>query len=184
MKYWFRRRLKIEDKGMAAIEFALVLPILMSMLAAIYDLSNLVLCENKVNQTAQVLSNVITRGPVTQAQLNNILAATPLLMQPFKFSGNGKVIVSCVTQASKAGSLPPPTLAWPAVTYGTGPGASKINLRSLPGGLVLTSGQTIIFTEVYYNYVGVFTGYSFTSLDVYQVAASVPRQGNMATPPT
>jgi len=182
MNHWFLRGLRKGDKGIAAIEFALVLPVLMLMLVAVYDLSNLILCNNRANQTAQDLNNIITRGPVTLAQLNDILTAAPLIMQPFNFNANGKVIVTAVTQSASGNSLPPPTKAW-TQSYGGGAGASKIVLGGLPGGLILNSGQTVIFTEVFYTYTGVFTAYSFTSGNVYQIAAGVPRQGNMAIPP-
>jgi Flp pilus assembly protein TadG len=179
MNYWFIRRLRTEDKGMAAVEFALILPVLLVMLAGIYDVSNMILCENKVNQTAQDLNNVITRGNLTKAQLDAILKVATLIMQPFDFNANGKVIVSSYSQVN---ANPPPTLKWTDF-YGGGAGTTQITPGSLPGGIVLNKGQTIIFTEVFYTYTGVFTNYAFTSKSLYQLAAGVPRQGTMTTLP-
>ncbi len=182
MMYWLKNRLRREDKGAVLVEFTLLLPIILLLFVGIYDVSNLISCSNKLNQTAQELSNVITRGKLTKPQLDAILRAAPLLMQPFDFSTNGKVIVTCVTQASTSSTPPPPTSPWQD-SYGSGAGTTQINLSNLPGGLVLTSGQTVIFTEAFYTYTGDFTTYSFTSGKLYQIAAGMPRQGTMTTLP-
>lgn len=181
MQCWFKRRLRTEDEGMAAIEFALVLPVLLSMLVGIYDITNLILCNNRVNQTAQSISNIITRGDdLTKAQLDAILKASDLIMQPSDFQANGKIIVTSVSQVNLN---PPPTKVWTG-TYGSGAGASKISLGSLPGGIVLAQGQTMIFTEVFYKYTGIFTKYAVKNKNLYQLAAGVPRKGAMTKVPT
>lgn len=183
MKFWSLNRLKRKDEGIVAIEFALLLPVIFLMFAGLYDLTNLMFCNNKLNQTAQELSNFITRGNLTRPQLDSILQAAPLLMQPYNFAANGKIIVTCVTQTSSASTPPPPTSPW-TDTYGSGAGTTRISLGNLPGGLVLKSGQTVIFTEAFYTYTGFFTVYTFTNGNLYHVAAAMPRQGTMTTLPS
>ncbi len=96
MYHWLKKRIGRVDKGVAAIEFALILPVLLITFIGLVDVSELVFCHNKMNRTAQEISNIVTRAPVTKAQLDSMLAASVLIAQPFDFNQNGGVIVTCV----------------------------------------------------------------------------------------
>ncbi len=169
------------DKGVAAIEFAIILPVLLLTFLGLYDVGELIYCNVKVNRTAQNLNNVITRGDLTNAELTSIMQAAPLLMQPFDFSGgNGNVIVTSVSNPSGNGAQ----IMWRRSSPG-GTGGSRVNPGALPGNLILSSNETIIFTEVFYTFQPFLPGYvlSLNTLQVYALAAGVPRKGQMTTLP-
>lgn len=178
---FFKRRIKTEDKGVVAIEFAILLPLLLLAVVGLYDVSNFVFCNNKMNRTAQALSNIITRGDLTQTKLRDILQGANYITQPFDFTKSGNVIV---TSVSKPSQFLPPQIMW-RYSYPGGAGASRINLGSLPGGLVLNTNQTVIFTEVFYTYEPLFPDYVVpsTATDIYALAAAIPREGEMTTLP-
>ncbi len=193
MYQWLSEKLGRPDKGVAAIEFAIVLPVLLLTFIGLYDASSLIYSNNKMNRMAQDVNNMVTRGgnstnPLTAAQLDTILQnAPPLIALPFTFPGTtGKVIVTCVYQQA----APPlaPIIPWSDSSSGplvvgktTG---SKINAASLPGGLTLSVGQSVIFTEVFFTYQPLIPGYVIeANKPIYALAAAVPRQGSMATPP-
>lgn len=169
-----------KDKGVAALEFAIILPILLLTLIGLYDVGEYVFCNIKMNRTAQNLSNAITREDLTSAELTAILQAAPLIAQPFNFSsGEGNVIVTSVSNPSGEGAQ----VMWKQA-YPGGTGGSRINPGSLPGGLILDANETVIFTEVFYTFQPLLPGYIFSdALDVYALAAAVPRKGNMTTLP-
>ncbi len=191
MKY-FHKRIRKEDKGVAAIEFAILAPVLILTVFGLIEISNYVFCFNKMNRTAQGVSNIVTRGDLTKPQMDSLLVSAAQISQPFNFASYGCVLVSSISQPNANTALPA-TLNW-TDSYPSGSGncgASKVNLGSLPGGLVLSTNQTIITTEVFYKYQSIIPGYTFggsalipnNRLDIYALAVAVPRQGNMTTLP-
>jgi Flp pilus assembly protein TadG len=184
MGNFLKNRIKQGDKGTAAIEFALLAPLMALMLAGLFDVSQFIYCNNQMITTAQELSNIITRGNVTAPQLQTMMQAATYTAQPFVFTNSGNVIVTSVSQTNSNTAVAP-TIMWQASWPG-GTGGSRISPGSLPGGLSLAYNETVIFTEVFYTYSPVFTAYSLvpsSSLQIYQVAAAVPRQGTMTTLP-
>ena len=183
MYQWIKDRIGKIDKGVAAIEFAIILPIMMLTLIGLFDISEFVFCNNKMNRTAQDISNIVTRGPVTKPQLDAMLRASVLVAQPFDFAQSGNVIVTCVSVPTTPANAPA-QVSW-RDSYPGGTGGSKISATALPGGLVLNPGQSAIFTEVFFTYTPLVPGYvlNSTQTSVYALAAAVPRQGNMSTLP-
>lgn len=183
MEKLFKKIIKQEDKGVAAIEFALLFPVLLLMFVGLFDVTNLIFCHNKMERTAQDVNNIITRGDTTKSQLDDMLFAANYTAQPFDLKNFGNVIVTAVGH-------PDPDPAKPAQilwrdSYPGGTSGSRINAASLPGGLTLAPNDTVIFTEVFFKFQPVFPGYVVlsTQTDIYAIAAGVPRQGTMSTLP-
>lgn len=185
MNYAGQYSIKRADKGVAAIEFALILPVMALLFVGIFDVAELAFCNNKMNRTAQVMSNFVTRGSktgnLTKPQVDSLLRAAPLIAQPFNFVQFGNVIV---TSVSKPSATQAAQVMW-RDSYPGGTGGSKISAASLPGGLVLNTGQTVIFTEVFFTYQPLVPGYVIpANTNIYAVAAGVPRQGTMTSLPS
>lgn len=180
MNFWTKRHIKKDDRGGVAIEFGILFPSLLIILIGMFDVSNLIYCYNKMNQTAQDISNIVTRGNLTKPQLDGLLQVSKLTAQPFKFSLYGNIIV---TSVSKQNAAQPPQVMWRDSYPGTTTG-SLINPTNLPGGLVLSTGQTVIFTEVFFSYTPTVPGLVLPSTQlVYSFAAAMPRLGQMTTLP-
>lgn len=178
---WQKTLIRYRDQGVAAVEFALILPVILLTFIGLYEVGEFVYCNNKMNRTAQSLSNIITRGDITSGDLNNVMAAASLIAQPFDFvKGDGNVIVTSVSNPTGNQA----EIMWQQA-YPGGTGASKISPGSLPGGLALGMGETVIFTEVFYTFQPLVPGYvlSAQDLDIYALAAAVPRKGQMTTLP-
>jgi Flp pilus assembly protein TadG len=187
-------RLKKRDKGTAAIEFALLAPVLILTAFGLIEIANYVFSHTKMNRVSQGVSNIITRGNLTKPQLDALLVAAKQISLPFDFDTFGCVLVSSINQSNSNTSLPPSVMWTDSYPSGSGNcGASRIttNLGNLPGGLVLNQNQTIITTEVFYKYQPLIPGYSYGTtplipnslLDIYAYAIAVPRQGDMTTLP-
>ena len=182
MDKWLKLKIAKEDRGMAAVEFAIILPVLLLTLIGLFDIANFAYCHNKMNRTAQEINNIVTRGNVTKPQLDGLLRAAALIAQPFNFTTSGNVIVTsvAVVNANQGAQI-----MW-RDSYPGGVGGSLINPASLPGGLVLNTNQTAIFTEVFFTYTPLITSYILSSSQtkIYALAAGMPRQGQMTTLPS
>jgi Flp pilus assembly protein TadG len=168
---------KKEDNGVASIEFALILPLMALLLVGMFEISWFMYCHNKMNRTAQDISNVVARGTLTLLQLQSILQASALISQPFNFSTYGNVIVTAVSQSVS----PVPNVVLWRQSWPGGSGGSLIAGSSMPSGM--TVGQVVLFTEVFYTYQPVLVSsyFSITNKNVYALAVSVPRQGQITT---
>ncbi len=182
-----------EDKGVVAIEFGILAPLLILTVFGLIEIGNYVFCNMKMNRVAQNIDNIVARGNVTRPQLDALLAAAIPTAYPFDFSDYGCVLVSSISQTN-ANTKTTPTVEW-TDSYpsgSTGCSASRINPASLPGGLVLSQNQTIITAEVFYNYQPMIPGYKFNGsgllstadMTVYAFAIGIPRQGTMTTLPS
>jgi hypothetical protein len=178
---------RAKTRGIAAVEFALTLPIWISMLMGVGDGSYYLLVNEKCDRIAYSVTDIVSQySTITKANLNDILLATSQLMQPFTFGANGIVIVSSVFQPS-TGS---PIVEWQYSGGGTlSSQASKIGLTNgnaiLPNGLTLNANDNVIISEVYYNFTPLFVSEKiFNSTTLYRVAVYKPRLSPLVTPPT
>lgn len=181
MGNWLSIMINQRDRGVAALEFALILPVLLLTLLGLFEISQLIYCENKMNRTAQTISNIVTRGDLTKPQLDSLLQTASLITQPFDFAkGDGNVIVTSVSNPTGVNTQ----IMWQDSYPGSATG-SLVNPTDLPGDLILNSGQTVIVTEVFFTYKPLFPGYILSpdGKEIYALALAVPRKGQMTTLP-
>jgi len=173
-------------RGIAAVEFALTLPIWVTFLLGAADGSYCLLVNEKADRIAYSVTDIVTQyQSITKAQLNDILLAAGQLMQPFTFGTKGTVIVTSVYQPS-TGS---PIIEWQYSGGGTLTETSKIGTTggaaALPNGLTLNANDNVIISEVYYNFTPMFVSAKiFNAGTVYRVAMYKPRLSPLVTPPT
>jgi hypothetical protein len=173
-------------RGVAAVEFALTLPIWVTMLLGAADGSYCLMVNEKTDRIAYTVTDIVTQyQTITKAQLNDILLAAGQLMQPFAFGANGLVIVTSVYQPT-TGS---PVVEWQYRGGGTLSKGSQIGNSGgsaiLPNGLTLNAGDNVILSEVYYNFTPMFVSAKlFNAGNVYRVAVYKPRLSPLVTPPT
>jgi uncharacterized protein (UPF0333 family) len=168
---------KKEDKGIASVEFAILLPVLVLTLVGMFEVTWFMYSHNKMNRTAQQINNIVARDVLTLAQLQSILQASALISQPFNFSAFGNIIVTAV---SKSVSPLPNIVLW-RQSWPGGSGGSLITGSSVPSGI--STGQVVLFTEVFYTYqpVVISSYFSITNKSVYALAVAIPRQGQITS---
>ncbi len=168
------------QRGVAAVELAVILPILMTLFLGVVEFSNFVLVSERTEKTAFTLADVIAQGEtITIAELDNILAATSEIMRPSHFNERGHVIITSVHRNVND----TPRVAWQYEGGGTlqntqsrygGPGFAS----PLPEGFTLNEKETVIIAEVYYNYEHLVTTlFSSTNPQLYKYAFYKPRLG-------
>ncbi len=189
------RRLAANNSGVALIEFALVMPLLLVLFIGTVEFGRLAIIQIKLDKAANTMADLVTQGTsVTQEQLNDFAGILPQIMQPFNYSGS--VVFSSVVQTSVpippcdgTGSLS--CITWQHKATPSGPdsriGAPADN-ATLPGGYDVHPAENVIVAEIFFNYAPMInaTAYFVPSLQaqqLYKIAVFKPRQGTLTTPP-
>lgn len=152
-----------DRRAVAALEFALLLPLLLLILVGFAESYIFVRSVAGLERTAFTLADLIARrnlvcdaGSTSDPNsLNTYLSgAVPLISQPLDLADHGEVIISGVSASPALGAM----VNWqktsvytlPSVSSGVGVAGGR---ATLDGGIVPDSGgDTVITAEVYYDY--------------------------------
>jgi Flp pilus assembly protein TadG len=148
------RRLRRDTAGAGAIEFAMMLPVLVLLLFGVVEVGRYIYLNMKLQNASGNVADIVSRpDQVNAADIQNLFAAAPTLMAPFDAAGRLRIIVSGVIVP---GPNDPPEVAWQADSQ-TGPDAGSAigavgQTASVPEGLVYNGGEALIVAEVFYDY--------------------------------
>lgn len=148
--------LRLGERGVAAIETAIVIPILVILLIGVAEVGTKILTGHKLNTTASRIGDLVTQqSKITQTSLNDIFAAVEHIAgEPY--GTQGVVIISAVT--GQDGS---PRVAWQRRGAGTLNEPSHIGAQGavaqLPANFAVGNGETVIVVEVLLNNGGVLS---------------------------
>ena len=180
------QKTNMRRRGLAALEFALTLPIWITMLLGMTDGAYFMLVSEKTDRIAYSVTDIVTQyKTVTIADLQDVLQASTQLMNPFAFGNKGLVIVSSVYKA--AGQTP--VICWQYSGGGTLTKSSKIGSTggapTLPNGLTLNDNDNVIISEVYYSFTPMFLNEGLFAADsLYRIAVYKPRLSPLITAPS
>lgn len=169
--------------GNTLVEFALIMPLMVLLVSGIFEICMFALINNKLVRIAGTISNVICMQNITQAKLLAIMNTADEMAKPITFVGRGDVIVSQIYNLGKTTDPSKMRISW---QFKNGASASKIGITggipaNLPNNIEVLNDESIIVTEVYYNY----TPYVFQNVvpaqNLYKTAVYVPRLGDMTT---
>jgi Flp pilus assembly protein TadG len=130
--------------GLAAIEFALILPFMALLYFGAIEISLLISADRKVSQTASSLADLVARvDSINPDGVNDVFSASRALFQPYDSTGVEMRVTSVI---DKDGA---PTVDW-SQAQGMDPRHSGDAMTLDPG--VLPSKGSVIMAEVTYNY--------------------------------
>lgn len=185
-----KRFLHTCESGVALVEFAFVLPLLILMLVGMLEITYYALVNQKLDKVANSMADFVTQGTtVSVGDLNTFGQAVPQIMRPFSFSGT--VVFSSVANfTSRNGPCRRnrSCVRWQQAILGTD--ASRIGnvgaIANLPSGYTVLSGQNVIVAEAYLQYSPLLTASSnfipaFVPQTLYKIAVFKPRQGTLTT---
>src|SRR5262249_6331836 len=102
------RKLVADQSGLAAIEFALILPIMMLLLFGTVELGDALTINDKVNFVTSTLGDLVTQSKsITDTDMANIFNAAGSIITPYPVS-NLRMIVSGVNIDANSNA----TVAW------------------------------------------------------------------------
>jgi Flp pilus assembly protein TadG len=104
-------RLAGSTNGVALIEFALILPLLMLLLMGAVELVRYVQVHQKATLAAHAVADLVSQSPtLTDAQLNDILAASAQMMRPYAANNSNMTVI--MTAAEQEDAIDPPNTIW------------------------------------------------------------------------
>lgn len=139
-------RFKGDRRGISAVEFAILLPLMVSLYIGTVEISSAVDINRKVSLTASTITNIVTQYSSISAssQMPDILNASASVLTPYPVA-NAKVVVSCIT-INASGQA---TVAWSQTLNGTARPVGQI--ITLPAALDVAN-TTLILGEATYAY--------------------------------
>jgi Flp pilus assembly protein TadG len=181
-KIWRRARLSAgglwrDCRGIAATEFAVVVPIMLVMFFGTVEFSSGVAVNRKVSLMAQTLSDLTSRSTsVGDTDMTNFFAASTAIMTPYP---------AAPTKATVSELYIDPTTLKARVQWSKGSSPRAVSSTVvIPNGLAI-GGTYLIFSEVSYLYTPTI-GYVMAKagVNLSDVAYTRPRQSTCVIYPT
>lgn len=140
------RRFTRDDRGVSAVEFAMVLPLMLTMYLGSVEVSDAVSINRKVTLVTRSVADLTSRvQKVSNDDLANILNAGAAIVYPYS-AANIKITITCVNIDSSGKA----TVSWSAASPGGTPRAKGASV-TLPAALDV-AGTSLIWSEVSYAY--------------------------------
>ena len=139
------RRIRAAQGGMAAAEFALILPALLAMIFGAIEVTNVLIVRADVaNITSSAADLIAQESTVGDADMTNVFNSLSALIYPYSTTGARIVITSVIDDGHGGGKV-----AWSDAYNGT---ARTVGAAvTVPTGLI-TTGGSVVMTEVTYAY--------------------------------
>lgn len=175
------RRFSRAEDGLSLAEFAIMVPILTTLLLGGVDIGRLALLQQKLDRAASTVGDMVSQGQtITTAQLNDIFNSVAPVIQPFS-TIPGLVIVTSVGASGGAA----PAINWQRSGGGSLAATSAIGkpgqTPKLPTGFVVRDGETVIVAESYYAFTPIFLPATVLPRQIYHRSMYRPRLGSLTT---
>lgn len=142
-----RSRFARSRDGLAAVEFALLLPVMITIFFGIVETSLALICRTNVVNVASTISDLVAqKGTMTDSDITNVLNAANTILYPYP-TNTAKIVISSLIDT---GTPTSGKVVWSDAQNGTARSAGTI--VSVPSGLI-SSGGSVVLTEITYTYV-------------------------------
>ncbi|NRG16140.1 pilus assembly protein [Rhizobiales bacterium] len=146
-------RLATDRRGVAAVEFALVLPLMLLLLVGMTELYSAMTLDRKLSQTSSTIADLVAQETaVTRAELLSIMDVAEAILDPYPEDGIRFVVAGVRMEDENK-----PEVAWSeglnAASWATGAPPPI----ELPAELTKTKGSFLVVTHGTYTYQPVFT---------------------------
>ncbi len=144
MNLW--RRVRSDQKGAAAVEFAILAPVLIIIYFGLVETSEAILAERKADHVASAVGDLVAQadGTVSTSDLDDIIAIGNTIMSPFATS----------TLQMRISSLTPNSAGNMAVTWSYPSGGMAAlaagTVKTVP--ITVSSGDSVILSEAKYTF--------------------------------
>lgn len=171
--------------GIAMVEFALALPVLMTLFYGAVEVTRYVLIVQKAEKLAHSVADMAAQSQTaTIASLNQVMAAASDIMNPYAMNTNGRIFISSLYRAAGATDA---TVNWRYQGGGSLSANSQLgavgSIPSVPAGFTFDERENVIAAEVYYQFSPLVSSDFFGTTTIYRVAFYKPRFGALLNAP-
>ena len=159
-----------EEDAVAAVEAALIFPIMLTLFLGIFDLGNAILANQKTIRASQVVADLITRENIVTAEdVTGAIEAGRLALEPMDSASYGVDIVSIRFDENADAAI-----IW----------RETFNMAPLPNALTAvaalqTANEGVVMVSVNYLYNPVFAGFAVGQISMGEVAFSRGRRASV-----
>ena len=140
------RRLSVDQRGVSAVEFAILLPLMLTMYLGGVEISQAVSADRKTTLVAHTVGDLTAQASnVATADVTNILNAAAAVAYPFPVTNLAVTLSSvCINSAGTVA-----TIGWSQTLNGTA--RTGTVTTSIPSALMIAN-TSLIWGEATYNY--------------------------------
>lgn len=154
-----------DERGVAAVEFALLLPVMLTMYLGSVEVSQGLSADRKVVLLARTLGDLTTqKSAVSTSTMDTVSAAGSVVLSPLKVNVALMRVTSIAISAPTSGPVNAATVCWTYVK-GSWPTAytvgQELDVTTVPTTLRTDIGSSVVLAEVQYPYKPVI-GYVIT----------------------
>jgi Flp pilus assembly protein TadG len=136
-------------KGLAAVEFALILPVMMTLFFGVVEVSQLLGARAAVANVASVTADLVAqKSAMTTGEMSNVFSAAETILYPYPTAA-AQITISSIVYDTASKSLTSGRVAWSCTKNGTA--KSVGSTADLPDGLMTEDGSVIV-SEIKYDY--------------------------------
>ncbi len=185
-------RFRKSQGGAAAVEFALLLPVMITMFFGMVETTLALVCRADISQMAATAADLISQvNTANTADLSNVYAAAGTILYPYYTGGaTGKPTIRITSVIYDSSSATPTTsgkVAWTCTQLGTGtltPASRSVNSTvTFSQPLMITNGS-VLMAEVAYNYASPTTQTIVGSINMSNNFYTKPRRVAQIPTPT
>lgn len=166
-------------RGNIAVEFGLMLPILVTFMVGIGEVGRFVLVKQKIDRVSASIGDLVARSDtLTRSELDDIFEAADAVAAPFDFSREGQIIVSSIVRDGSG-----PEIVWQREGRGDLGASSRLGRQggraSFPNGFTLREGEAVIVAETFFDFEPVLGDIMIKPRQLYATAFHRPRLGTV-----
>ena len=172
-----KHRVKSDVSGLAAIEFALIAPLLLAMLMGVVEISRAISMNRKFSTVTSTIADLVTRQndikATDVATMNQIVAS---IMMPYGADELSYAIIPVRASLTNAADVRVYACSAARPPYHGANQYSRNQTYEIPQNM-LTAASTMIVVEAYYQYVPLFLNGLMQPIEWSDKAYRNPRQG-------
>lgn len=178
------RKFVRRETGVAAVEFALIVPVMLSVYIGCSEAAALLTADRKVQSVAGAVGDLVARSNkmITETQIKDYFEAAKSIMVPYDVSALVQTVTAVSVSADRKA-----TVVW-SVRYTGGtllktvPEHAVGSAYKLPAEMIdIASGQTVIAAETSYGYTPLLGMVFKNEMDLRRSALFMPRFGGTIT---
>lgn len=171
-----------DDRGVAAVEFGLIVPIMFTLFIGSIEFSQAITVDRRVTQAASSTADLIARAPaegMTTSEVDGQLKIIEELMRPYEVSRLSVTIFS--VKAVMDGGTLKYKVDWSRDNTGAQPMARGTDYTGMPADL-LAEGESVIVGHAKYNYAPlIFNHFIKSAFDLEEKFYLKPRNSSCVT---